>query len=103
MTNSTQSAHLNVGCIAQLSLSLSGRLLQMTNSTQSAHLNVGCIAQLSLSLSGRLLQMTNSTQRAHLNVGGIARSFRGLSVESQVGQLASSAGSKLHIETHAAP
>ena len=43
------------------------------------------------------------TQRAHLNVGGIARSFRGLSVESQVGQLASSAGSKLLIETHAAP
>ena len=31
-------------------LSLSGRLLQMTNSTRSAHLNVGCIAQLSLPL-----------------------------------------------------
>ena len=100
---------------------LSERQLQMTNSTQRAHLNVGCIAQLSLplretatddkfytasspkcwryciplretatddkfytasspkcwryctTLSERQLQMTNSTQRAHLNVGCIAQ------------------------------
>ena len=99
MTNSTQRAHLNVGCIAQLSLPLRETATDDKFYTASSP---KCWRYCT-TLSERQLQMTNSTQRAHLNVGGIARSFRGLSVESQVGQLASSVGSKLHVETHAAP